>query len=316
MTFADAIVILVLIAYAVAGYFRGFLHTVGGLVGLAFTAGATWLLFRPLAAMFRPNARTPLAPAFAFLVLLVLTYTVTTLALRRFYRSIPEATRVSPGNRALGVLPGILDGLVMLALLITLLVQLPSTRVPRESIRRSLLARPLLQAGTRAQMAAFEAFGPSLETLLPLRVVEPSAKSRVLLPYTTDEGVPDPGMERELARTVNTERLQRGLKALAWDDRLRDVARLHSRDMFTRGYFAHTSPEGDSALERVTARGLRFAEVGENLALAPTLNIAHTGLMRSPGHRANILYPRFQRIGIGIIVARPYGLMVTQLFAR
>jgi uncharacterized protein YkwD len=54
--------------------------------------------------------------------------------------------------------------------------------------------------------------------------------------------------------------------------------------------------------------------VGENLALAPSVDLAHIGLMNSPSHRENILDPNFKRIGIGIIDADPYGKMITQVF--
>ncbi len=36
--------------------------------------------------------------------------------------------------------------------------------------------------------------------------------------------------------------------------------------------------------------------------------------MNSPGHRANILYPEFGRVGIGIMDGGIRGLMVTQNF--
>ena len=51
-----------------------------------------------------------------------------------------------------------------------------------------------------------------------------------------------------------------------------------------------------------------------DLAHAATLSIAHSGLMNSPGHRANILRPEFGRVGIGIMDGGEYGLMITQNF--
>jgi uncharacterized protein YkwD len=59
---------------------------------------------------------------------------------------------------------------------------------------------------------------------------------------------------------------------------------------------------------------VRFRIAGENLALAQTLQMAHTGLMNSPGHRANILRPQFGRVGIGIMDGGKRGLMVSQEF--
>ena len=92
------------------------------------------------------------------------------------------------------------------------------------------------------------------------------------------------------------------------------VARRHSRDMFARGYFSHVSPDGENLGDRLRKARESYLMAGENLALAPTLHSAHTGLMRSPGHRANILRPQFGRVGIGVLDAGVHGLMVTQNF--
>jgi uncharacterized protein YkwD len=62
------------------------------------------------------------------------------------------------------------------------------------------------------------------------------------------------------------------------------------------------------------AAHIAFLTAGENLALAQTLAIAHTGLMHSPGHRANILNPAYHRVGIGIIEGGVHGLMISQEF--
>ena len=84
--------------------------------------------------------------------------------------------------------------------------------------------------------------------------------------------------------------------------------------MFARGYFAHVSPDSLSPFDRMKAAHVRYITAGENLALAPTLPLAHKGLMNSPGHRANILQPLYRRVGIGILDGGMYGLMITQNF--
>ena len=93
----------------------------------------------------------------------------------------------------------------------------------------------------------------------------------------------------------------RDLKPLVADDALREVARRHSLEMFQRDYFSHTSPTTGSPFDRMRAASILFVVAGENLAFAPNVDIAHRGLMNSPGHRANILRPEFGRIGIGAI---------------
>ena len=73
--------------------------------------------------------------------------------------------------------------------------------------------------------------------------------------------------------------------------------------------FHHKDP-----FDRIRESNVQFKTAGENLALAPTLSIAHNGLMNSPGHRANILRPQFGRVGIGVLDSRRHGLMITQNF--
>ena len=113
---------------------------------------------------------------------------------------------------------------------------------------------------------------------------------------------------------VNQERQAAGLAPLQADPELTEVARKHSADMFARGYFAHDTPEGLSPFDRMKQANVHFLTAGENLALAPTLQIAHTGLMNSPGHRANILRREFGRVGIGVMDGGMRGLMVSQEF--
>lgn len=113
---------------------------------------------------------------------------------------------------------------------------------------------------------------------------------------------------------INAERAQAGLAPLAADPEMQAVARAHSVDMLRRGYFGHNTPEGRTPFDRIDAAEITYRTAGENLALAPTLALAHSGLMNSPGHRANILRPEFGRVGIGIIDGGIRGLMITQNF--
>jgi uncharacterized protein YkwD len=55
---------------------------------------------------------------------------------------------------------------------------------------------------------------------------------------------------------------------------------------------------------------------GENLAYAPSVAIAHEGLMNSPGHRENILRASFNKLGVGVIDAGVNGKMFCQEFTN
>lgn len=139
------------------------------------------------------------------------------------------------------------------------------------------------------------------------------------------EIVLDAAAERAVFDLLNRARREEGLRPLAWDDVLQEVGRGHSRSMYLRGYFAHGTPEcwrgdGDRGgcrdpFDRMELAGVVYEVAGENLALAPTPDAAHRGLMRSPGHRENILSSDYLRVGIGVWRG-PYGLMISQEFAR
>lgn len=60
--------------------------------------------------------------------------------------------------------------------------------------------------------------------------------------------------------------------------------------------------------------GIVYRTAGENLAGAGSVAAAHTNLMNSPGHRANILSGSFREIGIGVVSGGLYGKIFVQLF--
>lgn len=118
----------------------------------------------------------------------------------------------------------------------------------------------------------------------------------------------DPTEQEEL-RLTNEARTSMGLSAFVCDERLTRAARLHSQDMCDLGYFDHTSADGRSFVDRITAQGATYSTAGENIAWGQTTPAeVHDGWMHSPGHRANILNGAFHRIGIGYVscAGRPY----------
>jgi uncharacterized protein YkwD len=102
---------------------------------------------------------------------------------------------------------------------------------------------------------------------------------------------------------VNAARAEAKLDPLAADDALAAVARAHAADMEANHYFAHVSPTTGDVADRLRRAKLRWRVFGENLAAGASAEDMHRGLMGSPGHRANILEPRFTNVGIGIVVS-------------
>lgn len=121
--------------------------------------------------------------------------------------------------------------------------------------------------------------------------------------------------EQAMVSMVNQARAEAGLAQLRVDPRLVRTARMKSQDMIDGDYFGHTSPTYGSPFDLVRSQGATYRYAGENLAGALTVERAHSGLMNSQGHRANILSPNYTRIGVGVVDGGRYGKMFTQHFA-
>jgi uncharacterized protein YkwD len=137
--------------------------------------------------------------------------------------------------------------------------------------------------------------------------------------------------EQALVEKVNAERMQRGLNALAVEPLLVRTARGHSMEMCTLGYFNHLSPTPGltspmdrylKALHEGDGSTPNSLLVGENIYYCSVFNdvynvdYSHRALMNSPGHRGNILEPRFTKIGIGVYRTAKGEFWVTEMFSR
>lgn len=137
--------------------------------------------------------------------------------------------------------------------------------------------------------------------------------------------------EQQMLSLINAERTSRGLDPVQLELRLNDSAEDHSEWMLNNNVFSHTGVGGSSAGDRMADAGFQFSGSwtwAENIAwqsergapgLADDVIDLHNSLMNSPGHRANILNPNVEVIGIGIEQGNFNGwdaVMVTQNFAR
>jgi uncharacterized protein YkwD len=231
-------------------------------------------------------------------------------------RRLPKGTHERKWNRWLGVVPGFLNGFITAAISASLLLALPLSESLHRTAGESYLANRLAESTAHVESALRPIFDEAASRTFNMLTVrpEPESTERVNLPHKVANTRPRPELEAQMLELVNSERAKAGVKPLDADPELTEVARRYSADMFARGYFSHVSLEGKSPFDRIREAGIPFLAAGENLALAPTLSLAHTGLMNSPGHRANILRPQFGRVGIGIMDGGIRGLMVTQNF--
>ena len=313
----DILLVIVILLSVLNGYRRGFIHGVLDLAGWVLSLIAGLRYYQPVAQWLGPRIDVwsevwdqPIAFVLVGVVVGVGVQIVGYLLLSH----LPEDIQGRRVNQVFGVVPGFVNGLILVAILSALLLAIPLNESLSERTRDSALANRLAVYAEELEGQLRPVFGDAISRTMNLLTIRPDSNERVTLPFKVENTRPRPDLEKQMLDLVNQERVKAGLSPLQADPELTEVARKHSADMFARGYFAHDTPEGLSPFDRMKAANVRFTTAGENLALAPTLQIAHTGLMNSPGHRANILRREFGRVGIGVMDGGMRGLMVSQEF--
>lgn len=322
VNFIDAAFLVFVAFYAYRGFHRGLIRE--GLDLLGFVLGAALAL------------RFYFIPAFAFRAvgmgrgwanlvggtLLFLTFIFAAVV---FSNRIHAATGDSSGLKSMKIGGATLATLwsgIFAAFMLVVLTVIPSPVSAQRAVHRSFLGQTVLAADSPVYPALEHyARDEARNVLFYLRQyfaqLEPNKDEQLEEEYfklqpSSDVQI-DEAAESAILSAVNKERASRGLKILKAHVEIQKVARLHSADMYNRGYFAHLNPDGKDPFQRMADGRVSFSYAGENLALAPTVTMVHQGLMNSPRHKENILKPEFTDLGIGVYKG-PYGLMVTQNF--
>jgi uncharacterized protein YkwD len=114
-------------------------------------------------------------------------------------------------------------------------------------------------------------------------------------------------VERALFEAANRERVAQGLQPLRWDDTLAAAARNHAALMAQRNTLSHQLPGEAPLQDRARIAGVRYTTIAENVAEGPTAETIHSGWMHSAPHRANLLDPQLNSIGIGVAITTGRG---------
>ncbi len=154
--------------------------------------------------------------------------------------------------------------------------------------------RPVLEAYVHAGSAP------------PLRFAESPAPGE-------DAGKDEKTDSAGIRAMLNAARASEGLKPLAADAALDQLAAEHSARMMATRTVGHDVGDGDPSA-RLRAAGVSYRSSGENVAGAASLSRAHRALWASPSHRRNVLESRFSRVGVGVSRSDDGRVWVTELF--
>ncbi|OGH02859.1 MAG: hypothetical protein A2798_00290 [Candidatus Levybacteria bacterium RIFCSPHIGHO2_01_FULL_37_17] len=323
LNWIDFILLVIVTIYAIEGYFLGFFASFVDFISfvLSFVFGLAFYsrLSEVLVQVF--SIPQGFANALGFLIAAIMFEIIFSVVLKKiffsfpaFMKSNPNLSKLLPFEKLLGVFPGVLSGLVLSAFILSLIIALPFSVFLKNSVTDSRFGNVLVSNTQVFAHGLNEVFGGAVNDTLSFLTVEPQSDQSVGLNFKAENISVDYAAEQEMFAKVNMERSSQGLSILSFSEQLAKVGRAHCSDMFRRGYFSHYTPEGLSPFDRMVAADVNFKFAGENLALAPNVELAMQGLMNSEGHKANILSKDFGKVGIGAIDGGVYGQMYCQEF--
>lgn len=222
----------------------------------------------------------------------------------------PFPTRVRPGQLLTMRARGLVDGTE------ARLILLGPTGPPRSvgagsRIRHYRSSFRLTQPGLwKVQLVARQSTGPRpfLEAWVSVGEPPPQQVPQFLAPGEehgrTSVGKMSLHSAREqLLQMINATRARQLLPPLHRTVRLDRVAQEHAEAMRSQGTTAH-DVGGGGPEERLKNAGISARVLGENVAQAGSLALAHRALYNSPSHRQTLLHPPFRQVGIGVSWAR------------
>lgn len=312
----DLIIIIFVLSLVIGSLDKGFLINLIDLLGFLISFLAALKLYPFLAHLLVLNFALPqgIAKVFSFIILGFTAETIFFLLIRVFYKLIPKRIINSFLNKIFGPVPALANALVITTFLLTLVVAVPVNPQIKKAIFSSKIGNQLVTYTQLLERELSAVFGEAVLDTLSFVTIPPSSSERVNLQFTLQETSIDETAETAMFKLINQERQKRKLPILSSSDKLKEIARSYGKEMFSKGYFSHISKDGETPFERLEKNGVVFYAAGENLAFAPTVELAHQGLMQSEGHRANILSAEFGKVGIGIIDGGVFGKMFVQEF--
>lgn len=109
---------------------------------------------------------------------------------------------------------------------------------------------------------------------------------------------------RQILDLTNQDRVAQGLQPLHWNAALATAAQTHAERMAGEGNLSHQYAGEASLMKRAAQAGAHFQAIAENIATGYSENAIESEWMHSTPHRTNILDPRMNAIGVGVVERR------------
>lgn len=311
MNIVDIIVVLIVAIFVAIFYRQGliialrsfvsfFIATIMGIVLLEKAMGAIYGLG------WKENVFTPLA---LFPLIIIIFWGV----LASILTMIPIYWQGKVSS-ALSVPVSIIYGLcvcVAINLVLPQLVSLKAIDLSDSSFfSQSLKKVPIYSHYSSKFLSAID------QELTRLIIVPKQNNETIILNLQNDRRFISSGSALEILELTNRSRQDIGLFPLKEDKLLDALALSYADEILRTKRFSHISSDGKTPDERAKGLGLKYNYMGENLAIASTVESAHSGLMASDSHRINIESPIFRNVGIAVLDLGGNGNIIVEEFAN
>lgn len=108
--------------------------------------------------------------------------------------------------------------------------------------------------------------------------------------------------EQRIFQLTNQDRTEQGLQELRWNAALARAAQEHAQRMADEPSLSHQYPGERDLMTRAADAGAHFRAIAENIATGPNPEGVEREWMHSAPHRANILDPRMNALGVAVVL--------------
>jgi uncharacterized protein YkwD len=312
----DLAIILILIYFVAEGIRVGLWAMLADFLSLLISILAAFVLYPYLSGIVQANfsLMKSFSNVLGFLFASVLVGAFVSFLISLVVHKIPQPLWKNRWNHIAAILPAIGEAFIIVSFIVTLVIGIPISPGLKKSVSESRIGGRILGNTSFISGKINEIFGKAIEDSLTYLTVEPGSNETIPLTFAKRELAVDKESETEMFNMVNEARRTQKIGTLTWDEKLAETGRTYATLMWENNFFGHYSPTGENVADRLDNAGVSYTFAGENLAMAPTVMVAHTGLMNSEGHRENILDKNFKKIGVGCVDNGIYGKIFVQVF--
>jgi len=309
MSFVDLILVVLLIAAVLAGLRSGFVNALKSLIALVLSYIITLFSIKPCMNVLsgvglRENLYSPII---IFIFLLIIIWGIIFSIELSFFK---DTGKKFP--KWMGILPGLLMGIALCNIIYVLMFGLIGEQ---EIMRRSRIC-PYFVSKNIFNIFTNKPF-ISREEAVGGKVILTREENEIITISNLPNYAPSsPELGQKMLEMVNSFRAGSGREPLKEDADLGVLSNNYATEILKTKRFSHLDENLKMPGDRAMALNIRFNYLGENLAIAPSMEAAYQGLIESSSHRDNLLQPLFRRAGISVRMLNSSSVLVVQEFSN